>query len=329
MKTQKIRCAIAGLGRIGSTLEQDPLREKPASHAGAVVSGGSTRLIAGADPSGEARSDFRRDWGIGAVYEDAAEMIDREKPDILHIAAPSEDHPDLLRLALEREVPVIICEKPLADSLDEVRGLEEAVFRSTSRVVMNHERRFSRDYRAVRDCIREERYGPLLSVSCRLYMGRTRPVSRILYHDGTHMLDILRFLTGRELTVRSCYGDPDREGGQLFVQAAAGETGIVLDISGGRDHLVFELDLSFASGRIRLGNGVFEEWRSEASPWYSGFRSLNKIRDGWEGETGYFSGMMSHAAELFRNPEQENESSFQDGLAVLYLIEKILDACRN
>jgi predicted dehydrogenase len=320
----EIHCAIAGLGRIGVTLETDPLREKPASHLGAIEHHKETVLTAASDPDEEKRKSFHADHGHCPVFEDSREMIDSVKPDILHIASDTDTHIPLLRKGLSASVPVIICEKPLANSLEEVKGVLKQVDASGSHVIVNHERRFSADYRDVRDQIRKKSLGELLCVNARLYMCKTRPVAEILYHDGTHMLDILRFLTDKDLIIKQSVGDPYKKSGQLLVIASAGEAFIVLDVSGGRDHLVFELDLSFERGRIRIGNGIYEIWDSEESPFYTGFRSLKCNISGWNRRTGYFSSMMDHAVDLYKNPERICESSFRDGLKVLELIEKIL-----
>jgi len=319
-----IRCAIAGLGRIGVLLETDPLREKPATHYGAVKYNREAFLVAGSDPDEEKRNAFRMTEPECSLYSDSIKMMESEKPDILHIASDTNTHIPLLREALSRSIPVIVCEKPLANSLDDALSLLIETESSKSQILINHERRFSRDYREVRGLIRERALGELLSISSRLYMGRTRPVAEILYHDGTHMLDIIRFLTDRDLVVKHSEGEPYKKGGQLNILAAAGSTMIHMDISGGRDHLVFELDLSFEKGRIRVGNGVYELWRSEESPFYTGFRSLSCSTSGWTGRTGYFSNMMNHAQELYRNPGRKSESSFRDGMKVLELIDEIL-----
>ncbi len=319
-----LRCAVVGLGRIGSTLEKDPLREKPASHAGAIHNHPGAILTAGADPNEERRQEFAKDWAGVKTYQDSFEMIRIEKPQILHIASWTETHPKLLQAALDGGIPVIVCEKPLADSLEEVRTVMESARSSSSCVLVNHERRFSHDYQSVRKIILNRKLGRLHSISARLFMGRKKPVKQVIYHDGTHMLDIIQFLTGKKLIIRNATGDAVKEGGSLYIHAKAGKTAINLEISGGRDHLVFELDLSFTSGRIRIGNGTYEVWESLESPYYTGFRSLALKQGSWEGKTEYFSGMMDHTVSLALNPAKKNESSLEDGYAVLELIRDIL-----
>lgn len=319
-----VTCAVAGLGRIAVSLEDDPLREKPASHLGAIEYNHNALLTGASDPDEQKRETFSLKYPDCPVFSDTLEMIRETSPDILHIASDTETHMAILKDALLNKIPVIVCEKPLANSLSEAEALLPLVNSSDSSILINHERRFSRDYQEVQGLIRDKAFGELLSINARLYMGRTRPPSEILYHDGTHMLDIIRYLTASDLKVLYAWGEPFKDKSPLVIQAAAGNCTVHLDISGGRDHLVFELDLSFEKGRIRIGNGVYELWHSEDSPYYSGFRSLKKSCSGWNGRTAYFSAMMNHAIELYNNPGRKSSSSFRDGLRVIELIDEIL-----
>ena len=318
-----IQCAITGLGRIGSTLEQDRLREKPASHAGAIANHPDCILVSGCDPVKRQREEFSRTWPGARLYTQSKEMLRNETPDIYHIASWTDTHPLLLEEAIDCGIPVIVCEKPLANTDQSLTGVLAKAENKTSRIIINHERRFSQDYRAARQIVKGKKFGNLHTISARLYMGKTRPAGEVLLHDGTHMLDIIRFLSGNELEIRHVSGNGTRKGGGLEVLANAGNINVHLEVAGGRNHLVFELDLSFTRGRIRIGNGIYELWTSMASPYYTGFRSLQKKQDGWSGNTGYFAGMMTHAVELFRNPETVNESSIYDAYAALTAIKTI------
>lgn len=325
-----IRCAVIGTGRIGSSLETDRLREKPASHAGAISRGQDTVLVAGTDPDADNLAAFGRQWRLpaSALFRDSSEMLDAVKPDIAHIAADTESHVPLLLLALERKVPVIVLEKPVGSTLAEAHSALEAVERAekagTSRVVVNHERRFAADYRRAREYIRSGELGELLSANGILHMGMTKPPAQVLWHDGTHLVDVLSFLIG-PWDVTGSIGDPESTtDGFLVLGKGTGPVSVTIDASPGRDHLAFELDLGLSRGRIRVGNGIWEIWRSEPSRYYENFRSLALIEGkpgrGF-GKTGYFSGMMAHAVALFRNPALPGESTFTDGLRALELLD--------
>src|SRR5688572_22996813 len=57
-----------------------------------------------------------------SVYDDPAEMIRREKPDVVDIITDGDTHAPLVRLAAEHQAAVI-CQKPLAPSFEEARAM--------------------------------------------------------------------------------------------------------------------------------------------------------------------------------------------------------------
>ena len=124
-------------------------------------------------------------------------MLKEKKPDILHIATHEDSHLDYLKMAIEEEIPVVVLEKPLSDNLRQARKMKNRL--GKTRVIINHERRYSRDYRIVKEHILNKTFGELLSLTGRLYMGMKKPVRNILLHDGTHLLDIIPYLTGEAL----------------------------------------------------------------------------------------------------------------------------------
>jgi predicted dehydrogenase len=319
----RARCAIVGLGRIGSTLEEDRLREKPASHAGAVSASRDCALEAGCDLRADRREAFALRWGCRSVYEDARRMLERHSAEILHLATPPESHLALVRLAAGR-VPVVICEKPLARGAEEGREIVELCRRAGTVLLVNHERRYSRDYLQARGRIAEGRFGDLVTVAGRLHMGRGQAPADILWDDGTHLLDALRFLTGGEIEVLHASGDPGSPEEVLHILLRVGGVPAVLEVSGRLQPLIFELDLGFTRGRLRIGNGLYEEWESRPSPYYEGFHSLRRLRTHPPRRTAYFRGMLADAVAALRQPGRRPVSSGADGLAVVEAIERIL-----
>ena len=330
---KKISCAVAGTGRIGSSLEDDRKREKPASHAGAISRNGNTSLIAGCDSDAEALSSFGVRWNISPehLYQSLSKMIENEKIEILHIATSTESHIDNLRTALAFRLPVIILEKPVAETLTEGESVLSEIKAAGTKIIVNHERRFSADYAYAKGISDQKVYGALLSLSARLFIGKTKRVKDVLWHDGTHMIDIIRYLTGSDITPVSVYGNPWSKEGNVFLIGRAGICDVVLECSPGRDHLQFELDLSFESGRLRIGNGIFEETESRISPYYETYRSLLPVKThfpkGKNGciRTGYFENMMAHAVEVYTYRQTAVVSSFEDGLASIRTIQAFLD----
>ncbi|MBN1835706.1 MAG: Gfo/Idh/MocA family oxidoreductase [Spirochaetales bacterium] len=320
----RLRCAIVGLGRIGSTLEDDRLREKPASHAGAIRASRDCLLVAGCDLRQDRREAFARRWGCPSVYGDLRPMLEAHRPHVLHVATPAETHGLLIAQAAELGVPLVVCEKPLCTSAADARAAVETCRAGGTLLMVNHERRYSRDYREARSLVQERRYGTLLSLQARLYMGRGQPLGEILLEDGTHMVDVIRYVTGREIEPRHVRGGAGSRDGTLQALFACGQADGFLEVSGSHEALVFELELGFERGRLRVGNGVYEEWASGPSRYYEGFRSLRAVhRRPWR-LTGYFVGMLADAVAVLREPGRIPVSSGLDGLRAIETIETIV-----
>jgi predicted dehydrogenase len=323
-----VRVAFLGLGRIASLLEDDTKREKPASHAGAFAGVPGTVLAGGWDLDSDRRLAFAERWSVPSEFAGPTELLKTLKPDVLVVATWPSSHASLVELACSREVPVVVCEKPLTADLAEARRLVRRVAKTSTKVMVNHERRYARDYLRVRSLIREGTYGRLATVAAKLFMGRGRSPGEVLLWDGTHLIDILRFLTGEEVGPLQTWGRTEDRGGSLTARLTLGDVEVFIETASNRDHLVFELDLSFERGRVRIGNGLYEEAAGGVSPFYDSMRSLLPVKVDPSAlyPTGYFSGMAEDAVRAAAEPGYRPVSTIEDGLAALAVIERILRA---
>jgi len=322
----EITCAIVGLGRIGSSLETDPLREKPCTHAGAMIHNPDCRLVAGCDIKPEARQQFISQWSPDysfEVFNSIDSMLKKLRPEILSIATPPNTHRELVQTAVRAQVPVVICEKPLAHSLRDARAIVRKHTSGQARILVNHERRYSRDYQAVREYVATQRYGALLSLHGTLYFGKSATHRDVLLHDGTHMIDIINYLIGTTCSLKKRYGSMRARTSSAFLFGQAGAVPVSIEIGSGRDHLLFELELSFECGRIRVGNGVLAFEESKPSPYYSDYRSLLLAEAPAIRYTDYFSGMLADAVKSLRDPHYKPLSSAEDSLEVMRFIRSV------
>jgi predicted dehydrogenase len=316
---QLLRCAIVGLGRIGSLLEDDELREKPATHAGAIDADPDCRLVGGCDIDNARREAFRERWSCDAVFGSVEELLAATSPDILCIATHPDSHLRMVRAAAGAGVSVAVCEKPLAHSMREAKRIAGLHRVGSITVVTNHERRYSGDYLAVRDLVRQRTYGRLLSVRGTLYFGSGRH-DRVLMHDGTHMVDVINFLAGGRAQLTRRFGRMRSRTSSAYLFGRIAGVPVVLEVGAERDHLVFEIELSFERGRARVGNGVLSFEGSEESPYYEGYRSLLPSDTPALSKTGYFANMIADAVRCVRDPGYEPVSSALDGLAAMRFI---------
>ncbi|MBN1698894.1 MAG: Gfo/Idh/MocA family oxidoreductase [Spirochaetales bacterium] len=323
---KKIYCSVAGLGRIGSSLEDDRLREKPATHTGAIVDNPRCVLLSGCDVDGERLRAFEKRWNCPNVFLSLDELIAFQRPDILCIATPPATHRELVAKAVDAGIPLVVCEKPLSEMIGEAEEIIGITSASETVLMVNHERRYSRDYGRVKKLIDGKRYGEVLGVHCRLFMGEGGSVREMLWEDGTHMIDMLRFFSGREVRVDAVRGDMRKKGGECVIILYLEGIHATIDAACNRDHLVFELDLHFPKGMIRIGNGVYEEYESVPSPYYEKMRSLRKKTGRFSGKTGYFSGMLADAVAVLNEKEKKRRpvSSGYDGYMAVRVIHDIV-----
>ena len=320
----QIPCAIIGLGRIASLLEDDPLREKPCTHAGAINHHPLTYVCGGFDVQSSRRRNFEKRWQV-PTYSTLEKLINEKKPAIVHIATHPQTHLVYLKACLEYGISVIVCEKPLTYDLKSAQEILDQVNSVSAKVIINHERRFALDYNHVKKVITDKKYGELLSIHAKLYLGERRFLLDMLWDDGTHLIDVMHFLTDTTFEVNSVIGCGQSRGDNLWIQGKLSSVDVVVECGGGRDHVVFELDLSFKSGRILIGNGLYKEFRSDISPYYDKMKSLRKVPFVRFPVTKYFSGMMEQAVRAYVDPTFMPQSNIKDALMVTEVIVNILD----
>jgi predicted dehydrogenase len=325
---EKINAAIIGLGRIASLLEEDSLREKPCTHTGALAANPDCVLAAGCDIDEERRRLFAEKWQV-PVYTDAAEMLRLHAPRILAIATHPDSHYHYCRLAAASGVPVIICEKPLADNISEARKIARLSHNGPV-IITNHERRYANDYIRAKAILDKAALGRLLSVRAVLYMGKTKRLIDVLWHDGTHLADAIMFLANGTLKHRRRWGAKLTANtgtawleGTLCAEKSAMPIPVIIEVGAGRDHLAFEMEFSCEKGRLRIGNGIFEVWESAPSPYAEKFRSLNRTAEIFTGPTGYFANMVQDAVTCVQEPGRQPRSGAENGLRVIEYLNSV------
>lgn len=269
------RAAIIGTGRIASSLERDPLRSKPHTHAGWYRHHPRTTLVAGADVDPAALSAFAEDWHIprDGLFADYREMLDRVRPDIVSICAWAPERLAMARDALAAGAKGLWIEKALACSAREAREMERLVAEAGAAAIVDHPRRADGAYRGVKRLIETQGMGRLESVHCLM--------SGMVIHTGTHAWDMLHYWCGAPARVTGWLDGDVATSGPVHDTGGHG----CLEYPGGarawitareKQYFVFQFDLVFSEGRVQIGNDVMRVLRPAPSPRYSGFCELSE-----------------------------------------------------
>jgi len=186
---QTYRVAIVGLGRMGSTIDDELPAGSPAySIAAACRASQRLQVVAGADIDVAKREAFQARWGVAALYHDYLEMIRQEQPDLVAICTKGVLHAEMAVRVAEAGVPMIFCEKAIACSMLEADQVLAAV--GSRKIPFNTGvlRRFNRSYHAARQLIADGEIGEPRSA--------VHYAASNLLHGHIHSLDTLSFLLG-------------------------------------------------------------------------------------------------------------------------------------
>lgn len=328
------RIALVGCGRIGFLLENDPLRYKPCTHYGGARAAGLT-ITHACDINPERLAFFSKiaGTGPGRSYASAELMMDEVRPDMVIVAAWTRSHAEIGIAAARAGARVVLCEKPLCADLADARALLEECRRTGTRLMVSHERRYEARYMAARRILESGALGEIKTVHASVLNSGYRGDSTVaegggpLLHDGTHAIDILHFFFGELASVEGEFQRRGRKSGYedravAWLKTRSG-VDIFLEAGGNRNYFVFEIAVSGTEGRMVLGNGYQELYRTRKSRYYTGFRDLAPLRFHSAGGMNCFKRMYRDAATLLRDRKADPASSGMDGYRALEAIHAI------
>src|SRR6516162_5617752 len=155
----KLRGAIVGYGFIMQK-----------GHAAGYRQRADVDVVAIADVAEERRAAARADWPQARIYDDHQALLVAEagRLDFVDVATPPADHAAVTLAALERGLHVL-CEKPLAASIDEARAMLRGAGRAERVVYPCHNYRHAPVIKAVRAILDSGRIGKVHLVTLQTF----------------------------------------------------------------------------------------------------------------------------------------------------------------
>jgi glutamate-1-semialdehyde aminotransferase/predicted dehydrogenase len=173
-------------------------------------------IIAACDLDAERSASFNTNFQVPGGYTDLTEMLERERPELLIVSTGPSERAALLRAAVEREVPAVIIEKPIALDSADLAALD-VIARSAprTRLIVNLQLRFHERLAALIEAVREGRIGEVrfVDASCRMNVA----------DQGPHLLDLIAAFNGEAAPV-SIFG----QASQADMEASHRAPGLVL-----------------------------------------------------------------------------------------------------
>ncbi len=271
------RAAIIGCGRIGGGYGEEGTSASVACHASAYRIEDRISLIAAADRDVVTRDRMGRRWGIESLYVDHRDLLHAHQIDILSVCTPDETHAQIVRDAVDAGVKVVLCEKPLAPTVEEAKEIALYCEKFGCELFVGYQRRWEPAHRMVRKAVKDGRFGDIIAVNG-YYVGGLR-------HNGCAWINLVRFLVGELSDVRpigSLNVDRDVSRVGLSIEFACGAEGSLL--AGDRNaYSLFEIDIIGTEGRLRLSDAgsEIEAWTVKEDLRYPGFRRLVRSKPFW------------------------------------------------
>lgn len=173
-------------------------------------------VLCGRDTDRAAHAAAR--WGWKRATDDWRTVLDDPAVDLVDICTPSDTHPEIALAALEAGKH-LLCEKPLANTVDDAIRLARAARASAAVAMVGFNYRRVPAISLARRIIEEGRLGrirhvrarylqdwlvdPAVPLTWRLDAGRAG--SGALGDIGSHIIDLAQYLTGRRITeVQAC-----------------------------------------------------------------------------------------------------------------------------
>lgn len=263
---------IIGAGKIGAFFDA-PESEHVLTHAHAFSRHQSFILAGFVDSDYEQAKLAAHVWNCEA-YTSISAAFERGDIDIAVVATPDSSHYSILKELACFPVRLVLAEKPLTTSLIESQEIIQLYRTCEITLAMNYTRRYVPEFFDLKSKIASGEFGKFLVGTG--YYGKGT------LHNGSHMIDLLRFMLGeisqtRTLSSTYDYYEYDPSCTAELAMACGGQ--FVMQAVDCRCHTIFEFDLVFESRRVRIVDSGFtmEMYSVKGSEFFSGYRNLSLL----------------------------------------------------
>lgn len=269
---KKFTVLIIGAGRIGAFFDT-PDSAKVLTHAHAFSAHPGFEIVGFVDANRDQANKAAAIWG-GAFFSSIEEAFAHfgETIDVAVNATPDDIHYDVLTQLFLHNVQLISTEKPVATSLEQAQELYTLAKEKNIPVLLNYNRQFVPEFVQLKKQIDAGELGEFLTGSG--YYGKG------LLHNGSHMFALLRGLIGEVKSSHSYASNQDftpQDPSISVVLEFAHKAHVVMQAIDQQNFTIFELDLLFRKGRVRMTNSGFSLERQTVidDPNFNGYRILS------------------------------------------------------
>ncbi|MCB9805865.1 Gfo/Idh/MocA family oxidoreductase [Candidatus Nomurabacteria bacterium] len=247
----KLNALIIGAGKIGSDFD-DLESQSVLTHAKAYETHPGFNLIGLVENNKDVAKKASDKWKK-PTFVSIEESLENFKVDVVSLCVPDNLHFDFLEKIKKFNIKNGILEKPLVVSKEELEKVSENNYFSENNFVVNYSRRFVPEFVKIREDIIAGKYGEFEVGNCWYGKG--------FVHNSSHIINLLLFFgleiqESKALSHITDYSEEDPSYSVLFTTAK--NKNITLNVMDSRKYKVFEIDLFFEKGRIRISNDGFD-----------------------------------------------------------------------
>ena len=273
MKRRVYNVLIIGAGDIGAGYDS-PDSPNYLTHAHAFSEHEGFNLLGFVEPNIDAAKSAALKWNTQYFLELEEAFKQGNNIDIVTIAVPDELHYSILKKIVKYYPKFVLAEKPLTLSLEEANEIVK-LYKNIPAIV-NFKRKFVPEIVKLKERIDNNYYGNFIFGTS--YYGKG------FYHNGSHLINLMFFLLGSDWNHAEMideiidYKEEDPSYSLLIKNVNDGT--FLIKAMNQNDFTVFEFDLFFEKGRVRitdLGSEI-KEYSVEENTFFSGFKTLEKSK---------------------------------------------------
>jgi len=187
---RRLRMGVIGVGRFGR------------HHASVLAQLPHVDLVGVCDRDGDRARGVAESLGVGAAVTDVADLF-ALGVEAVTVATGIGEHVEPVVAALEAGCHVL-CEKPVAVSVEVIDDLVAAADRAGRFLMPGHLLRFDIHYQAIAARAASGELGRIRTIYCRRNVGRChldwhRPPFTPVFETGLHDIDVVRWITGSDV----------------------------------------------------------------------------------------------------------------------------------
>ena len=169
-------------------------------------------MVAASDLQSEKKDALLATSPSATFYGHWQEMFEKEKLDMVSVVTNGPSHAEVVTAAAAANIPVIMCEKPMATSIADAKRMQDACATAGSKLYINFTLRAFGEFQKLIALATQGTIGEIRTVS--VYIGGARGLGCV----GSHYVDLMRLLLGEPVRVHGRIdktGTPNPRGAQF------------------------------------------------------------------------------------------------------------------